>query len=229
MIASMSAAAGRGRQAAALAGPAARVLNWQPLAQVMLAAIVFVTIGSRAGVPLRLSIASAAVAASSAFLLDDPAAVTLAASPTSLPLRRLQRVAIAALAVGLWWTAAVAVTTHRAGGLPLQGRALELSMLLAVALAVSATTSTIGDRTAGGIAGAVFTIVCYAITYLPSQTWLPLPTHPDTPGSTTPLLAVLACALALLARASRDPAHQRPRRQRTTGQHHSARQTRTHR
>ena len=58
----------------------------------MLAAIALVAIGSRAGVALRLSIAGAAVAAASGFLLDDPAAMTLAASPRSLRRRCLQRV-----------------------------------------------------------------------------------------------------------------------------------------
>ena len=122
----------RGRQASALAGTSARVLKWRPLGQVMLAALAFVAIGSRAGVALRLSIASAAVAAASGFLLDDPAAVTLAASPTSLPLRRLQRVSVVAAAVGLWWAAVAVLATRIGGGFPLRGRALELCVFVAV-------------------------------------------------------------------------------------------------
>ncbi len=197
-------------QVAALARPTGRVLSWQPLAQVMVAGLVFVTIGSQAGVSLRLSIAGAAVAAATAFLVDDPAAVTLAASPTSLPIRRLQRVAVGALAVGFWWTAAVSVATHRAGGFPLRGRALELGVFVAIALAVSAATATIGDRTPGGIAGAVFTTACFAMTLLPSRAWLPFPADPSAPGAAPRLLTALACAVAVLAWASRDPAH-RPR------------------
>lgn len=209
---SMPGGAVRLHQLPALARPAPRVLSWQPLARVMTAGIVFVTIGSRAGAPLRLSIASAAVAAASAFVLDDPAAVTLAASPISLPVRRLQRVTVAALAVGLWWTAAVSIATHRAGPLPLQAPTLELGVFVAVALAVSAAATTMGDRTAGGIAGAVVTIASFATTFLPSRVWLPFPADPTAPGATLRLLPVLACAVTVLAWASRDPAQRIPRR-----------------
>lgn len=203
----------RGRQASALAGTSARVLKWRPLGQVMLAALAFVAIGSRAGVALRLSIASAAVAAASGFLLDDPAAVTLAASPTSLPLRRLQRVSVVAAAVGLWWAAVAVLATRIGGGFPLRGRALELCVFVAVTLAASATASNLGDRTVGGIAGAACAAGCYAITFLPPRSWLPLPGHPDAPGATSRRLVVLAGAVAVLAWASRDPAHGRqPRR-----------------
>ena len=201
----------RPHQMLALARPATRVVSWQPLARVMVAGIAFVTIGSRAGVPFRLSIAGAAVAAASAFLLDDSASVTLAASPTSLPARRLYRVSITAIAVGLWWTAAVSVAIKSAGGFPLRGRALELAMFVTIALAVSATATTMGDRTTGGVAGAVVTIACYSLTFLPSKTWLPLPSNPDAPGATPRLLAVLICATAALTYASHDPATHKPR------------------
>ena len=151
------------------------------------------------------------VAAASAFLLDDSASVTLAASPTSLPARRLYRVAAAAIAVGLWWAAAVSMAIQNAGGFPLRGRALELAMFVTIALAASATATTIGDRMTGGIAGAVVTIACYSLTLLPSQPWLPFPSHPDAPGATPRLLAVLICATAALTYASRDPATRRSR------------------
>jgi len=200
------------RQMPALARPAARMVSWQPLARVMVAGIAFVLIGSQAGVSLRLSIAAAAVAAASAFLLDDPAAATLAASPTSLPVRRLQRVAVAALAVGLWWTTAISIATHRAGPLPLPGPTLELGVFVAVALAVSAAATTMGDRTAGGIAGAMVTIASFATTFLPSQAWLPFPAESDAPGATLRLLVVLLSASTVLAWASRDPAQRIPRR-----------------
>lgn len=187
-------------------------MSWRPLAHMMAAGVGFVLIGSRAGVSPRLSIAGVAVAAASAFLLDDPAAVTLAASPTSLPVRRLQRVAVAALAVGLWWTAALSMAVHRAGGLPLRRRTLELAVFVAVALAVSAAATTMGDRTAGGIAGAVFTIASFATTFLPSRVWLPFPAESDGPDAILRLLVVLLCAVTVLAWASRDPAQRIPRR-----------------
>lgn len=177
----------------------------------MMAGIAFVTIGSPGGVSLRLSVAGAGVAATSAFLLDDDAAVTLASSPTSLPVRRLQRITVAALAVGLWWVAAVSIANRRTRGFPVSGRPLELGVLVAIALAASAVASNVGDRTTGGIAGAGFSIACYATTFLPPQPWLPLPAHPDAPGATLRLVAILVCATAVLAFASRDPAARRPR------------------
>lgn len=195
----------RFRQLPPLARAAIKIVNWQPAARLMVAGLAFVTIGSRAGVQLRLSIAAAGVAASSAFLLDDHAAVTLASSPTALPIRRLHRIALAALAVGLWSVAAVTIATNRTGSFPIVGRALELSVLVAIALAASAVASTVGDRTIGGIAGAACSIAFYATTFLPPQAWLPLPAHPDAPGATPRLLATLACATAVLAYSSRDP------------------------
>lgn len=204
-----------GRQAAVLAGPSARVWPWQPLACALLATMALVAIGGRAGVALRLSIAGAVVAAASGFLLDDPAAVTLAASPLSLRRRRLQRVTAVAVAVGVWWAGAATIASRLGGGFPLRGRALELSVFVAVALAGSATAATLGDGTVGGIAGAVSAAGCYALTFLPSRAWWPLPAHPDDPGAASRLLVVLAVAVAVLTRASRDPAHRR-RRHRST-------------
>ena len=175
----------------------------------MAVGLAFVAVGTRASVQTRLSIAGAGVAATSAFLLDDQAAITLAASPTSLPTRRFRRVAAAALIVALWWLAAVAVAIIRIGSFPLAGRALQLSMLVAVALAASAVAAAVGDRTSGGIAGAACCMVVYATTYLPPQGWLPLPTHPDAPGATLRLLLAIVGALAVLAHMSRDPAERR--------------------
>lgn len=206
----------RGRRAAVLAGPSARVWTWQPLGCAIVTTMALVAFGSRAGVALRLSIAGAVVAAASGFLLDDPAAVTLAASPLSLRRRRLQRVTAVALAVGAWWAAAATIASRLGGGFPLRGRALELSVFVAVALAGSATASNLGDGTVGGIAGAVSAAGCYAITFLPPRVWLPLPSSPNAPGAASRLLVVLAVAIAVLGWASRDPAHRR-RHHRSSG------------
>ncbi len=208
---SHAATATRFRQLPPLARPAIKIVNWQSTAGMMVVGLAFVAIGSQAGAQLRMSIAAAGVAACSAFLLDDHAAVTLAASPTSLPVRRLHRVTVAAVAVGLWWVAAVTLATNRAGSFPIVGRALGLCVLVTIALAASAVASSVGDRTTGGIAGAACSIAAYATTFLPPQPWLPLPAHPDAPGATPRLLATLACALAVLAYASRDPATRRLR------------------
>lgn len=192
--------------AAALWRPVPRVLSWHPLAQMMAAGIGFVMVGSDGGAIQRLSVSGVGVAAATAFLLDDPASETLAASPTPLSARRAQRVAIVAMVVASWWTVAVTVAATRAGGFPLRGRALELGVLVTVALAVSAAAATTGDRTGGGIAGAACSTACFASTLLPPRWWLPFPPDPTAAGAALRWVAVLVCAIALLAWTSRDPA-----------------------
>jgi hypothetical protein len=208
----MPGAALRLRQVTALARPAARAVSWQPQARMMVAGIGVVALGSRAGVMTRLSVASAAVAATTAFMLDDPAAVTLAASPTSLPVRCLQRACAAVLGTGLWWAAAAALAEHRVGDLPLGPLTLEFAMFVTVAMAASAAAATMGDRTGGGIPGATFTLVCFATTYLPPRSWLPFPAEPGAPGAPARLVAVLAIAVTVLFVMSRDPASRGRRR-----------------
>lgn len=207
---------------AALGRPLVRVVSWQPLGWVMAAGVAFVSIGSRSGVALRFSVAGAGVAAATAFLLDDPAAGTLAASPTPLSARRLHRVAVAAAVIPLWSTVAVSIGATHGAGLPLRGRTLELTVLVVIALAVSAAAATMGDRTGGGVAGAACSAACFASTFLPPRWWLPFPADPSGPGASHRLAAILACAIALLAWTSRDPARRNPGRRRTQPQHRCA-------
>ncbi|HUF98484.1 MAG TPA: hypothetical protein VMM60_10175 [Ilumatobacter sp.] len=195
-----------------LTKPTARITSWQPLAQMMLAGWVLVIIGGRSGALLWLSVAAAAVAATTAFVFDDPAAETLAASPCSLPRRRLQRATIALLGVGIWWVPAVLLARRRAGdlsGMSVVDATLEVGVFVAIALAVSATACRLGDRTGGGIAGAVTTMACFATTFLPHRRWLPLPAD-GAPNPTRHLLVLLAVAVAGIVLASTDPAHRRP-------------------
>ena len=177
------------------------------MATAMAVGIVIVATGNPASVMTRLAIAAAAVAAGTAYTLDDPAAVTLAASPTSRPSRRLVRVSCVAVATGIWWVAAAVVASSRMGVLPLPGLALELGAFVAVALAVSAAAASHGDQTGGGVAGSVVVVGCYASTFLPPRGWLPFPAYPSAPGAAARLVATLAVAAAVLAVTSRDPAN----------------------
>jgi hypothetical protein len=189
----------------------ARVANCQPLAQMMVAGWVVVIVGGRSGTMFRLSVAAAAVAAATAFVFDDPAAETLASSPSSLARRRLQRAAIAVVGVGTWWAVAVPLSRQWAGdlsGLSVVDATLEFGVYVAISLAVSAGASRLGDRTGGGIAGAVTTMACFATTFLPHRRWLPLPTD-GAPNPTPRLIALLAVAVAGIVLASTDPAHRR--------------------
>jgi hypothetical protein len=200
------------RQVPALGPPSLRIVTWPTLAGAMVTGPLLVALGSRAAVPTFLALAAAALAAASGFLLDDPAALTLAASPTSLRSRVLLRAAAATLGAGIGWAAAVAVATHRVASLPVEGSTLELVALVAVALAVSALASSVGDGTGGGIAGAVVTIGCFGSTFLPPKAWLPFPSDPDGPGGRLRLVGVLLVALLVLFVGTTDPARCRHRR-----------------
>lgn len=194
-----------------LAKTTPRIINWQPLAQMMIGGWVLVIIGGRSGTMFRLSVAAAAVAATTAFVFDDPAAETLASSPSSLARRRLQRATIVVCGVGIWWAAAVLLAAQRAGdlrGLSVVDATLELGVFVAIALAVSAGTSPLGDRTGGGIAGAITTMACFATTLLPHRRWLPLPTD-GSPNPTPRLIVLLAVSIAGIILTSADPARRR--------------------
>lgn len=182
----------------------------------MVAGIVIIAVGSRAGVMSRWSFAAAVVAATTGFVLDDPAGSTLAATATSLPVRRLLRVSAAVLASGLWWVGAVALAAHRVGAIPTRALTLEFATFVAVALAASAGAARLGDRTGGGYAGAIVTLVCFATTLLPPQPWLPLAAEPTAPGAAARLVAMFAIAVTVLVVASRDPASPRLARRSTT-------------
>jgi hypothetical protein len=207
----ITSAVGRPRQLAALAVPAARVIGWQPMVAASLGAVALVALGTPAGAPLRLSIAGACLAASAAFVIDDPAAVTVATSPTSLFVRRALRAAAAAVGAGMGWSAALAMTSSRVDALAIWPATVEFAAFLVVALAVSAVAASLGDGTDGAITGAVVTMVCFASTFLPEPPWLPFPPDPAAPGAGRRLLLILAVAALVLAFASRDPAAGRPR------------------
>ena len=208
-MASRAATARRMRHLLALSLPTARVLTWRPLFWSIVGASAYLVVGNPAGLETRLAIAGAAVGATSGFLLDDPAAVTLAATPAPLPMRTLHRVTMATVSIGLWWIGAASFVSVRSGGFPLVGRSLELAALSAIALATSAFAATSGDKTSGGIAGAVAALCCYAATFLPPQPWLPLPSNPDDPGASFRLTTAVLVAVAALWFMSRDPARRK--------------------
>ena len=199
----------RARQVAMVARLAVRATTWQPLAIAMVGGLALVATGSRASVVTRMAIAGAAVAAGTAFALDDPAAVTLAPSPTSRLARRLMRVGTVVLATGLWWATVAGVAASRVHPLPWRSLTVQLAVFVAVALAVSATAASLGDRTDGGVAGAVVVLGCYVATFLPPRWWLPFPASPNAPGAPARHVAILAVATTVLVVASRDPASRR--------------------
>lgn len=196
----------RTTQLASTIRPVPRVVTWRPMAVASAAAAVLVASGDPAQVPLRLSIAGACLAASAAYVIDDPGAVTVASSPTDLFNRRGVRTIAAFAGAGAGWIAALLVSALRVDTIAVWPATLEVATLLVVALAVSAIAASVGDGTDGAIAGVVATMVCFASTFLPGPAWLPFPPDPASPGASGRLLLILTAAATVLALASRDPA-----------------------
>lgn len=183
-----------------------RLANWRPTGWSAAVGVALLATSRPESLDLRLALSGALVASSCGFLLDDPAAATAEPMPTTLRTRRVQRITLAAVPLGLWWTAALTLMTARAGELPLTGRTLLFAALATSALAASAIATRQGDRNSGGVAGAVTALLVFASTLLPDRTWLPLPPAPDAPDATLQLTLVLLATLTVLWFASADPA-----------------------
>lgn len=205
------------RRVTTIVVPTTRVATWQPMAAASLGCVTVVALGSPSSVAFRLSMASACLAASAAYLIDDPAAATVAASPTSLPARRLGRAATAMVGAGVGWLAATTVAAQRVDGLTIWPSTVEFATLVAVALAAAAVAAAIGDGTGTAVAGVVVTLGCFASSFLPGPAWLPFPPDLGAPGATHRLVAVLVFAGAVLAFSSRDPARAQTRPGRRSG------------
>ena len=200
-------------QLRALARPLVRALVWQPVAIAGAAVLVFVDVSQRLGsrpdaLLHRLHFGGIAIAAAAAFAMDDPAAATLASSPTPLVARRAHRVAVVAAAVAGGWllaagrAGALGASWDRAGS----ALALELATYLAVALAVAALAAWWTPEAPVGAAGAVAVLgLAIGAAALPGR-WAPIPSSPYFDGARARLAIGLAAAVCLLAVASRDPA-----------------------
>lgn len=184
------------------------VASWGEMAAAGGMGLVMVALAawSQGSVVLRVRLAGAAVAASTAWLLDDPAAATLAASPTTVLVRRAVRVAVGfAFTLG-WWGAAAAVATATAGGVPVAAAA-EVVVLTALAAAGSVAGQRWSGDGRGASAGALVVLVWFLLSFVHGA--VPLPPQPLRPGATVPLLAAAAAALVAAAALSRDPAARR--------------------
>lgn len=191
---------------ASILRPAPRVVTWRPMAAAGAGAVVLVAFSSPAQVPFRLSIAGACLAASAAYVIDDPGAATVASSPTGLFARRAVRTAVAVAGAGAGWIATLLVGALRVDDIGVWPTTLEAATLLVVALATSAIAAGIAGGTEGAIAGVVATLLCFGSTFLPGASWLPFPPDPTAPGAARRLVLLLSAAAAVLTLASRDPA-----------------------
>jgi len=153
-----------------------------------------------------------ALCAGAAFLLDDPAAATVNATPRSLVRRRLLRVALALPLLGAVWAGSVWYATAADGAwFGPQTRAtlsLQFAAMLTFTLAGSAITLRVMPDEHGGWTGALapFALVT-AVLVLP-QRWALLAAPSDSAWHATQerWAALLAVGLLTLMWANRDPA-----------------------
>jgi hypothetical protein len=203
--------ASRARVATSPWGYLVRSVWWQPI---VVAAVVAAVVARLAGLDpvTERFLAALLLALGTALVLDDPAAATLAASPTTLWRRRRRRLALALVLVGVAWVAVDRVAGHPDAGLIPPGPAtLVLGTLLGVVLA-SAAVAGGEDQLGGAAAGPVLLGFVLVVARLPER-WslLPVAGHERRWG-----LVLAATVLALLA-ASRDPAARRPLARRARG------------
>ncbi len=162
--------------------------------------------GEDSGAVSRLPIGSVVVAAAGATALEDPAARTVAASPTPLLVRRAQRLLALTVLVGAWWAAGLAVVHRRAGGVADGALTRELAVLLVIAVAGTAAAQVRQPEAAVGFVGSLAALAWFGASWLPRIRHVPLPPAALDPAASGRLTAVLAASVALFLVLSRDPA-----------------------
>lgn len=183
------------RQAAPLV---VRSMHWQPLLGMALAAILVL---ARSDLPPSedASVAAACVAIGLSFVLDDPAASTLACSPSTLLQRACMRLALALPAAVTAWLVLLAAWGSGNGLLPTRDDLLLFATLTAVVLAVEAT-STRHQTTGGFVAAPALLALALIARVLPE----PLTLFPVA-GHTSRWWGLLGVSTAIVVLALRDP------------------------
>jgi hypothetical protein len=205
----------RGRAALAAGIPVARATSWGPLvggSVTALGLVIWLRVrdAGTAGLIGGLRLGAVLLAAGAAFALDDPAATTLASSPTPLSARRLLRLALAVGACVAAWTAMLRI----AGGparLAGAGLSVEAAGMLALALAAASVAAHWVPNGLGGLAGGP-TLVSFLLAAMVVQQYWPqwgLLAFPGTPAweaAQVRWLVVAGAGGTLVALAGLDPA-----------------------
>jgi fluoroquinolone transport system permease protein len=205
----------RARHARLLVRPTVRLASWRALPAAGALAVAMVHFFSAPPV-IELRLAAIMLCVAAAFVLDDPAAHTLAASPTPLLLRRLLRTTLLlALLAALWM-----IVLWSAGEHIMTALTLELVTMLVVTLAAATVaTPRIPDGRGGIAAAPALLIILSALLLLPA-TWTLFAHDPDDPAWQASHLRwalLLAIAVAAFLATSRDPANRHPPRLRLPG------------
>lgn len=132
-----------------------------------------------------------ALAASAAFVFDDPAASIVSGKPVPISIQRLSRLVLALPVVGVawvvlfgWMNAGLGPVEQRAmPALPFWSLTLELMGLFGIVWAVATLVMSSGREAAGAAAVATLLVVVVALLLLPRQlAFFPSPASPPLPG-----------------------------------------------
>lgn len=200
-----------------------RLVRWKPILGG--AAVGFVVLFQFSGalatssisaiVPMRL--AALVLCLGSVFLLDDPAAVTVAPVATPLRYRRGLRLILAVPLIAVAWMGQLIYVTRSIHEEPpdmltIWGLTLELVAMMTMGLAIAALATWWVSEGLGGVAaGPTLLVILGAASFLPHR-WTLFPGSMDDPEWSAAHMrwAVVAVVAALLvAYSSRDPAARR--------------------
>ncbi|GIF00546.1 ABC transporter [Paractinoplanes rishiriensis] len=173
-----------------LLGPTARAMRWRPFLAAVALGLAVTAVPAATSVLLSnenlvnlLRIAAVCGALGATFLLDDPAAGSIATVPAGRLLRYAVRLVIALAAVAAWWTTVVAITVAGAEhevSLQLGGTTVEAATLMAVGLGLAVLAGrNAPDGNGSTVAGATLLAVTAGAAFLPEG--LALFLAPDDP------------------------------------------------
>jgi hypothetical protein len=209
----------RVRQVPVLVPGTIRAVPWGPLLGGAALALAMVHFGSRdpGSLMLHLRLGAVLLCAGAAYVVDDPAARTLAYSPTPLLGRRAFRVTGAVVVAGATWGALLVDVRGAAGpgGWPPASLTLQAAALLAAALSMAVLASRVAPDGRGGVAGSAAVLVLALVSVALPGRWSPFP-FAEMGWSNRPAV-LLAGGMVAFLWASLDPARRsapwwRPRR-----------------
>ena len=200
----------RARHAWLLARPTVRLASWRALPAAGALAVAMVHFLSAPPV-IELRLAAIMLCVAAAFVLDDPAAHTLAASPTPLLFRRLLRTTLLLPLIAALWM----IVLWSTGEHVMTALTLELVTMLVVTLAAATVATPRIPDGRGGVAAApaLLIILTAALLLLPASRTLFArdPADPAWQASHLRWALLLAIAVATFLATSRDPADRRAR------------------
>jgi hypothetical protein len=196
------------RQVPVLLPGTVRAVPWGPLlgGAVLALAMVHFGSGDPGSIMLRLRLGAVLLCAGAAYVVDDPAAGTLACSPTPLLGRRSLRVAAALVVAGATWGALLLDVrwSGRLGGWSPAALTLQAGALLAAGLTMAVLASRFAPDGRGGVAGSACVVVLVVVSVALPDGWSPFSL--GGAGSTLRTGALLAGGTVAFVLASLDPA-----------------------